>query len=107
MSRRGYLREKTVKPQAALCQEALNRGVLLHAGQAHVQALELVREPAVVDAEAVEDGGIHVVDMNRVFDDVVAEVVGLAVDDAPLDAAAGHPHGIAAWMMIPAVVVAG
>ena len=56
------------------------------------QALELERQPLVVDAQAVQDRGVQVVDVDRVLDDVVAEVVGLAVDDARLDAAAGHPH---------------
>ena len=40
-------------------------------------------------------------------DDVVAEVVGLAVGDARLDAAAGQPDGEAARMMVAAVVVGG
>ena len=40
-------------------------------------------------------------------DDVVAEVVGLAVDDAALDAAAGQPHAEVARVMVAAVVVLG
>ena len=39
-------------------------------------------------------------------DDVVAEVVGLAVDDALLDAPAGKPDGEALGMVVAAVVVA-
>ena len=54
----------------------------LDAGQPLVEALELEREPLVVDAQAVQDRGVQVVDVDRVLDDVVAEVVGLAVDDA-------------------------
>ena len=56
--------------------------VLLDAGEADVEALELEAQPPVVDAQAVEDRGVQVVDVDRVGDDVVAEVVGLAVDDA-------------------------
>ena len=79
--------------------------VLLDAGQAHVEALELVGQAAVVDAEAVEDGGVQVVDVDRVANDVVAEVVGLAVGPARLDAAAGHPDGEALGVVVAAVVV--
>ena len=42
-----------------------------------------------------------------ILDDVVAEVVGLAVDRAALRAAAGHPHGEAARVMVAAVVLVG
>ena len=38
------------------------------------------------------------------FDDVVAEVVGLAVREAALDAAAGHPHAEVPAVMVAAVV---
>ena len=36
-------------------------------------------------------------------DDVATVVIGRAVDDAPLHAAAGHPDGEASWMMIATV----
>ena len=42
----------------------------------------LKRELRVVDAQAVQDRGVEVVDVRRVLGDVVAEVVGLAVDHA-------------------------
>jgi hypothetical protein len=61
----------------------------------------------VIEAEQVQDRGVEVVDVDRVFDDVVAEIVGLAVDRASLGSASGHPHGEAAWMMIAAVVLFG
>ena len=60
----------------------MHRCMFLDAGQSHVQPLELERQPLVIDAEAVQDRGVHVVDVDRIFDDVVAEVVGLAVGDA-------------------------
>ncbi len=40
----------------------------------------------MIDAQAVEDGGVQVVNVHRVGDDVVAEVVGLTVDHPRLDA---------------------
>ncbi len=48
-------------------------------GQAVVAALVLERQPRVVDAQAMQDRGVQVVDVDRVAGDVVAEVVGLAV----------------------------
>src|SRR4051794_22774484 len=76
----------------------------LDAGQALVEALVPHREALVVEAEQLEDGGVEVADVDGVLDDVVAEVVRLAVDRAALDAAAGHPHGEAARVMVAAVV---
>ena len=51
----------------------------MHVGQAVVPALVLERQPGVVDAQAVQDRGVQVVDVDRVRGDVVAEVVGRAV----------------------------
>ena len=42
----------------------------------------MVGEPLVVEAQQVQDRGVEIVDMDRVFDDVVGEIVGLAVDRA-------------------------
>ena len=38
--------------------------------------MELIREAGVIDAEAVEDGGLEVVDVDGVGGDVVGKVVG-------------------------------
>jgi len=61
----------------------------------------------VVDAQAVQNRGVEVVDVCGVLDDVVTEVVGLAVHDPFLDAPAGEPDGEALGMVVAAVVVAG
>ena len=45
--------------------------------------------------------------MQRVLDDVVAEVVGLAIDRTALGAAAGHPHGETARVVVATVVLLG
>jgi hypothetical protein len=39
-----------------------------HVGEAKIAALESVGEAFVVDAEEVEDGGLDIVDVDRVFD---------------------------------------
>src|SRR5687768_16660880 len=62
-----------------------------HVCQSETSALELEREPLVIDSEQLQDGGLEVVDVDGVLGDVVPELVGLAVGDAALDPAAGHP----------------
>ena len=45
---------------------------------------------------------MEIVDVDRILDDVVAEIVGAADGDAGLDAAAGQPHRESARVMIAA-----
>ena len=75
---------------------------LLDAGQADVEAAELVREARVVDPEAMQDRGVEVPQVDGVLRDVVAEVVGGAVLDAGLDAATGEPDGEGAAVVVAA-----
>ena len=63
-----------------------------------------VGEPLVVEAEEVQDGGVQVVDVDAVFGGGDAVVVGGAVDEAALDAAAGEPGGEDLVMMFAAGV---
>ena len=69
-----------------------------------VEPLVAVSEPAMVEAQKLQHGGVEVADVHRVLDDVVREFVGLAVDRARPRAAAGHPHREAARVMVAAVV---
>src|SRR4051794_35359558 len=81
--------------------------VPMHIRQPEISALKLERHSLVIDAEAAEDCGVEVVDVDQVLDDVVAVVVGFAVDEAGLDAAAGHPQCEAAAVVVATVVVLG
>ena len=54
-----------------------------HVGQPEMPALELVGQPRVIDAQAVQDGRVQVVHVDRIAGDVVAVVVGLADDVMP------------------------
>ena len=74
------------------------------AGEAGVEAAEGVGEAGVVDAEDVEHRGVEVAEVDGVFGDVVAEVVGAAVFDAGVDAGAGEPDGEAAAVVVAAAV---
>src|SRR5436309_15749754 len=76
----------------------------MHVRQAKITPLEAERQLRVLDAETVEDRGVENVDVYRIVDNVVTIVVGFAVADAALDAAAGQPHAKAAAVMIAAVI---
>src|SRR5262249_6943917 len=95
---------QTLRGKDALRHQLLDHLRWLDTRQPLVQPLVLERELLVVDAEQVKHRGVEVVDVARVLDDVVTEVVGLAVDRPALRAAAGHPHGEAARVVIAAVV---
>ena len=79
----------------------------MHIGQAKIATLVSKRQPLVIDPQAMQNGGIEVMDMDRVLLHVVAEVVRLAVRDARFDAAARHPLGVTSRMMVAAVVCLG
>ena len=59
-------------------------------------------EAVGVEAEGVEDGGLEIADIDGVLGDGVAEVVGGAVVEAGLHAAAGHPDGEAVGVVVAA-----
>ena len=58
----------------------------------------------MVDAHQVEDGGVEIVDVDRVLGDVVAVVVGRADAGAGVDAGAGQPHREGARVVVAAVI---
>ncbi len=76
-------------------------------GEAETAALVFVNELLVVDAHEVHERGLEVMHMYGVFDDVVAEVVGLAIAEAGFYACSGHPHAETAWVMVASVIVFG
>ena len=61
----------------------------LDAGELLVEPLERKRQPLVVDPEQVQDRRVQVTDVHAAVDDVPAVVVGPAVLEARLHAAAG------------------
>ena len=69
-----------------------------------VEALVFYTEALVVDPKQVENGGIQVANVNGILDDVVAEIIGGAVDDSTFDSGSCHPDAEAAWMVIAAIV---
>ena len=76
----------------------------MHVGQTEIPSLISIGETFVVDAQLVENCGIQVVNVDRVFGDVIAEIVSLTVSHARFDTAAGCPHGEATRMMVASVI---
>ena len=60
--------------------------VAMDIGQPEVAALEAVRESRVIDAEAVQERGVEIVDVDRIAGDVEAVVVCFAVGDTRTNA---------------------
>src|SRR5262249_30961677 len=81
--------------------------IAVHIRQPEVAALVAEDEAGVVDPQAVEDSGVEIVDVDGITDDVVAVIVGFAVADAGLDAAAGKPHAEAAAVVVAAMIGGG
>ena len=65
----------------------------MHVGQATINTIAAEGELGVVDAHQVQHCGMDVVDLSRVvsIQRLVAPLIGWAVSDAGLDAAAAHP----------------
>src|SRR5205823_10046660 len=103
-SKRGSTRWDSKKPSHSSRQNLLHH-VAAHISQPMMPSLELERQAGVVDAQAVQDRRVQVVDVDRIAGDVVAVGVGFAVGDAGLDGVAGRPGGGGARMVGGAVVL--
>ena len=71
--------------------------------QSLVESLEAIRKSLVVDAQLVQDRGIHVANVDRVFQDVVRVVIRYSILDSWLDATARKPRGETPSMMVATV----
>jgi hypothetical protein len=74
--------------------------VSVDVGEAEIAALMGVSKALVVEAETVKDGGLEVVDVNGVFDDVKAEFIRGAIGEASFYSTTSHPHGEGLGMVI-------
>src|SRR5262245_49632298 len=70
-------------------------------GEPLVLSVVLVSQLLVIEPHDVEDGRVQVVDVDLAFDRLEAELVGRAVDEAALDAAACKHGGEAVWVVVP------
>jgi len=81
--------------------------VAVDVGEAEITSLELVGELFVVDPELVENGGVEVVDVNRVFRDIIRKIIGSPMRHTGFDATARHPDSESARVVVPPVVILG
>ena len=70
-------------------------------------ALKLVGQTLVIDAEQMHQRCLKIVDVNWILDDVVAELVRLAVSYSRLDASASHPNRKTLGMMVTTIIRLG
>ena len=60
-------------------------------GQTLVKTLKRKAQPLMIDPQLVQYGRVQVADGHRILNNVLAEVVGLAVRHPALNAATGQP----------------
>jgi hypothetical protein len=63
----------------------------MHIRQAELAALEAIGEAFVIDAEAMENRGLEVVDVHGILQGIETEIIGATESHTGLDAASGHP----------------
>ena len=80
---------------------------LFNTGQLLIESLEFERESRMVDPHAMQNRGIQIIDVHRITNNVVAKIIGLAVNVASLDATACQPNTKVARMMVASIVVFG
>lgn len=76
---------------------------ILHSRQALLQSLKWVGEPDV-DAHAMQDGCVEVIQMDGIFHDIVAEAIGRAVSRSLFYSATGHPHEEASGVVVATII---
>ena len=59
----------------------------------------------MLDPQQVQDRGVQVVDMHRIADDVVTIFVGLTISGTRFDPGSREQHGVAAGVMVTAIIV--
>ena len=75
--------------------------VTMNVGEAEAAALVAVGQFGVIDSAEVEDGGLHIVDVDGILGDVPAKFIGFPIGRAGLDPSPRHDPTVS-----PAEVVA-
>ena len=68
-------------------------------------ALKFERKAFVVHAEQMHEGGLEIVDVYGIFNNIVPKIVCFAVRYAGSDTAAGHPDGITSRVVVPPKII--
>src|SRR5215212_9736702 len=85
-----------------LADEFADRLRAFDADELLVEAAVEVGEAVGVEAQLLQDGGVQVLDVERLLHGAAAELVGLADADTALDAASCRPHGKAVGVVVAA-----
>ena len=80
---------------------------MIHAGKALVEPEVAVGEALVVDTKSPEDGGIEVVHMDWIFQNIVGVIIRSSVLQATLESTTRDPAGETAPVVIAPVAVLG
>src|SRR5437879_12373901 len=64
----------------------------MHVREAKFAALIFESQALVIETEEMKDGGVEIVNVNRLLRDVESEIVGAAVTHSAFHAATGQPH---------------
>src|SRR4051812_20739589 len=59
----------------------------------------------MIEAKQMERSSLEVVNVYRVFNNVISEFICFTIHRTSFDTTAGHPDGKAAWMMIAAIII--
>jgi len=79
----------------------------MHIGQPIAPALELIVEPLMIDAQEMHKCGLKIMDMYRIFHNVVTKIISFTIGESFFDPCAGHPNSKTPGMMIPAIIILG
>ena len=77
----------------------------MHIRQAELAALEAIGEAFVIDAEAMENRGLEVVDVHGILQGIEAEIIRATESHTGLDTAAGHPDREGLAVMVASVLL--
>src|SRR4051794_17671140 len=92
--------------RAGLRQDVVN-DVAIHIREPHVSARESERQAGVIDALEMQHRGMQIVNVELALDDLVTELISLAVDRASLNAPAGQPQGKTERIMVAPIGALG
>jgi hypothetical protein len=95
--------DMTSSADLSSCQQRLDH-LAVHVSEAEAPPLVQIGQPLVIHSQKMQHRRLKVVHVDAALSDVVAELVGGAVDQAGPHAAASHPHGEAARMVVAPVV---
>jgi hypothetical protein len=72
----------------------------MHIRQSALNAVVVKRQTLVINAEQVQNGGVEIVNIDRILGSLPADVVGRSVRDAALQARAGQANGEGVWIVV-------